>query len=187
MFDQAVVAVAAPDAAHAVVEGAHPTYDVVFARDEEARSVGPLDGDRLQDRAFAAGADGAELSVVGAVAEGEPDQVEVALDVAESAVGLVVGGVKEVVEAAGLHQGLVGVLSCGQDGVHGARVIGRACEKEGALAQVAAGVDSLEHLSVGNEDVAPPGVTEEVVGAFVAVPEGVEGPGEAKGIAVRGP
>ena len=75
-----------------------------------------------------------------------------------------------MVGPAGLHQGLVGILAPGQDGVHRGRVVRRALEKEGALAEVASRVDGQEHLAIGDQDVAAAGFTEGVVGAFIAVP-----------------
>ena len=187
MFEQAVIAVNAPDAAHAVVDSAYAPDHRVGASDDEAGSVIPLGGHILDDHAFVAGANGAEQAFVGAVAEGDPDQVKVAFDVAKAAMGLVVGGIKEVIGAAGLHQGLVGVLAPGQDGVHRGWVVGRAFEVEGTLPEIAAVVDLQEHLPIGDEYIAAVCLSEGIVGAFVAVPEGVEGPGEAVSIAIRGP
>jgi len=92
-----------------------------------------------------------------------------------------------MVGPAGLHPGLVGILAPGQDGVHRGRVIGRALEKEGALAEVTAVVYGQEHLSIGNEYVAAARFTEGVARAFIAVPEGVVGPVEAISIAIGRP
>ena len=187
VLEQAVLAVNAADTAHPVVERAHAPDHGVGAGDDEAGPVIPFGCHVLDDHPFVAGADSAEQPLVGRVAEGDPDQVIIALHVAKAAVGLVIGGVKQVIGAAGLHRGLVGVLAPGQDGVHRVRVVGRAFEVEGALAQVASVVDLQQHLSIGDEYIAAVRLAKRVSRAFIAVPEGIEGPGEAIAVAVGRP